>query len=1125
MTGLALGPFELSGPAGAGAMAEVWRGVHRRQGTPVAIKVMTTSRTRGERYRALFGREVRAVARMDHPGIVRVFDHGVVPAALAQRTRQRLPEGAPWLAMDWLDGGALRARRGHMRWPQLRETLLALLDALAHAHARGLVHRDLKDANVLIGPAGPVITDFGLAIERHDPAVLQAKRTVGTPYFMAPETVRGRGWALGPWTDLYALGCMAFALASGAPPFAGQGPLDVMRAQSEAARPSLVSRHPMPAGFEGWIRRLMTIDHRSRFRFAADAAAALGALGAGEGTVAGSAELPTDPRPVPPDWRRGPTPQRPPPLLDVGRSLVTLREPRLRGRLSERDRLWAALTRVATGGGAAAVVIDGPPGAGKTRLARWLQSRAHESGVADALTAVHAPTPEPDAGPVPMLARALTCRGLTGRERAARVAHVLELPASDPRAGRIAAALGSLDGEDARVDTGGEAARVAGWCLALELASRSRPLVVLIDDAQWADEGLALVLAALERPAIRALFVLTCRNDILPMSAAWAEIEARAGRLTLGALEADAMRRMIDDRLPLDGRTAALVQRRAAGSPLFAAELLRHWVDAGALVPGRAGFGVRQTARDALPEGLGDLGWARLTRAVEDAEPWALEALEGAAVLGAGIDPDEWAALCDAADLEVPRAAVAGLVDGRVVVEGPANGWRFAHGMLREALLQRARTAGRLRRWHHLAADVLADRPGPARDQRRAHHLQRAGLPDRARPLYTRLAWRAWAISEDRRARRAVIDAARAAWREGLPDAHAARAELRALWALCARGAGHGTRHAKRAMAAVLHVDPLTAARVRFAWAYAATGGSDPAAAAARFADAVQAAEQAAEQAARRLAAPSAGGEPMDEDPIGDAIRLAMRGQRWRASLLTRVGALDQATRCLDDAESLAPDGLDPAERGYIAARRAEIAAARGEGAAAEGWAMRAHAAFSAIEHRAGLGMIARQLSEIARRRGALDVAERWLGTARAIWLDLGRVQAVRLTDLNRGLLLSEQRRFAEARTCLEGVRGPGCPTHYAVLACLLLLPGDAAVGDWARWRTHWAAIEPLRAGRFVEADVALAARLAARIAAEAGARQMADAAWILARDQFIRLGRLDDARAVEAEQAVRAER
>ncbi len=1109
MSGLTLGPFELTGPAGAGAMAEVWRAVHRAEGVPVAIKVMTATQARGERYRALFGREVRAVARLDHDGIVRVFDHGVVPAALAQRTRQRLPEGAPWLAMSWIGGGALRARRGLMPWPALRRTLLQLFDGLAHAHARGLVHRDFKDANVLLGPGGPVITDFGLAVERHDRAVAQAKRTVGTPYFMAPETVRGQPWALGPWTDLYAVGCMAFALASGAPPFAGRAPLDVMRAQSEAERPPLATRHPTPAGFTDWVHRLMAIDHRARFRFAADAAAALRALD-------GAADVSDGPcaRTAPVDWRRPAAAAPASPLVDVGRSLVALREPRLRGRGSERDRLWAALAAMSAAGdgGSAAVVLAGPAGVGKTRLARWLHHRAHELGLADGLTAVHGPAPEPDAVPVPMLAGALGCRGLRGERAAGRIRHTLGLDADDPRAARIAAALEPTEADDAR-DLGGEPARVAGWCLALALLSRVRPLVVLVDDAQWADDALALVLAALERPAVRALFVLTRRDDGPPGDPRLDAIAERATRLTIGPLAAGAIRQMIDDRLRLDGRTAELVERRAAGSPLFAAELVRHWVDSGALEAGRGGFRVRQTARDALPVGLGDLGWARLTRAVEGAEPWALEALEGAAVLGSGVDPEEWAALCDAAGLAVPHGAVRGLVNGRLLVE-TLDGWRFAHGILRESLLRRSREGARLRRWHHLAAQVLAGRPG--RDRRRAHHLQRAGLPGRARPLFTRLAWRAWAVSEDRRARRAVIDAARAAWREGLPDAHPARAELRALWALCARGAGHGTRHARRALAAVLRLDPLTAARVRFAWAYAATGGSDAAHTERLFAEAVQ----AAEHAVRRLALSAAVADDADapDDPLRAAVRLAVRGQRWRASLLTRVGDLDGAGRCLDAAEALGPGAADDADRGYIAARRAEIAAARGALADAERWAMHAHAAFAAIDHRAGLGMIARLLSEIARRRDAPDAAERWLWTARAIWLDLGRAQAVRLTDLNLGLLLNEQRRFAEARTRLQAVRGAACPSHYDVLACLLLLPGDAAVGDWARWRAHWQAIEPLRAGRVVEVDVALAARLAARVAAQAGAQAQADAAWALARDQFMRLGRLDEVRAIDAE-------
>ncbi|MCA9540253.1 MAG: protein kinase, partial [Myxococcales bacterium] len=158
-----LGPFDLLRPVERGGMSAVWRAVHRARHTSVAIKAVTAPIGREHDFRAWFAGEVRAVARLDHPTIVRVHDHGEISAEVADATGGRLPEGAPYMVMEWLGGGPLRRRRALMDWPQVRRILLALLDALAHAHARGVVHRDLKTDNILLADRGPVLSDFGLA--------------------------------------------------------------------------------------------------------------------------------------------------------------------------------------------------------------------------------------------------------------------------------------------------------------------------------------------------------------------------------------------------------------------------------------------------------------------------------------------------------------------------------------------------------------------------------------------------------------------------------------------------------------------------------------------------------------------------------------------------------------------------------------------------------------------------------------------------------------------------------------------------------------------------------------------------------------------------------------------------
>ena len=286
---IALGPFDLLRPAGSGATAVVWRGVHRMSGVAVAVKVMTlpasdrssgAARARAAQFRDLFAREVRAMATLDHPGVIRVHDHGVVPAEVAGESGGRLSAEAPFVVMDWVDGGTL-ADLGEIGWSETRAIVFALLDALAHAHARGVIHRDLKPRNVMMGTRGPVLTDFGIV----DQTSLDGRRggtvRAGTPGYMAPEQISHDARRFGPWTDLYARGCVAYELASGHLPDAPRGPqsADSLLAVGRDEPAPLDPRISVPVGFEAWLRRMLAPAPADRFRYAADAARALAALG------------------------------------------------------------------------------------------------------------------------------------------------------------------------------------------------------------------------------------------------------------------------------------------------------------------------------------------------------------------------------------------------------------------------------------------------------------------------------------------------------------------------------------------------------------------------------------------------------------------------------------------------------------------------------------------------------------------------------------------------------------------------------------------------------------------------------------------------------------------------------
>lgn len=278
-----LGPFVLHAPIGRGGMGMVFRGVHADQGVPVAVKVI--EHAGGDAART-FRNEVRTMARLEHPGVIWVYDVGEVPPSATEASGGVLPTGAPWIAMEYASRGTLHDLVGKVRWSALLPVVLQLLDALAHAHARGVVHRDLKPGNVLLcGPEdlrpGLKLADFGIAhaVERTEYFTHSgAGGAIGTLSYMAPEQIRADVADYGPHTDLYALGNVIYHLLAGEVPFPGRKGMALVRAQLDLVLPDIIDPD-LPSGLMDWLRRCTAKDPAERFQRAADAAAALATLG------------------------------------------------------------------------------------------------------------------------------------------------------------------------------------------------------------------------------------------------------------------------------------------------------------------------------------------------------------------------------------------------------------------------------------------------------------------------------------------------------------------------------------------------------------------------------------------------------------------------------------------------------------------------------------------------------------------------------------------------------------------------------------------------------------------------------------------------------------------------------
>jgi WD40 repeat protein len=217
----ALPGYEIEGELGRGGMGVVYRARHLALKRPVALKMIRLGTEAGLEHLDRFKAEAEAVARLQHPHIVQVFEVGE-------------HQGLPFYALELVEGGSLAQRlEGGPLPPREAARLVEIVArAMQLAHSRNVVHRDLKPANVLLTPDGtPKVTDFGLARQLdRDSGQTLAGTILGTPSYMAPEQAWGQAGAAGPPADVYALGAILYECLSGRPPFKGATVLETLEA-------------------------------------------------------------------------------------------------------------------------------------------------------------------------------------------------------------------------------------------------------------------------------------------------------------------------------------------------------------------------------------------------------------------------------------------------------------------------------------------------------------------------------------------------------------------------------------------------------------------------------------------------------------------------------------------------------------------------------------------------------------------------------------------------------------------------------------------------------------------------------------------------------------------------------
>jgi DNA-binding beta-propeller fold protein YncE/tRNA A-37 threonylcarbamoyl transferase component Bud32 len=310
--GSRLAGYRLDAQIGRGGMAVVYRGYDPRLDRRVALKVLAPELARDESFRQRFIRESRAAAAVDHPHIIPVFEAGE-------------SDGVLFIAMRYVDGGDVGALiRPGAPLPAARVVgiVTQVASALDAAHARGLVHRDVKPGNMLLDASSSIdhvyLSDFGLSKQSLSSSHLTATgQFLGTLDYVAPEQIEGR--PVDGRTDLYALACAAFELLCGAPPFQREERLAAMWAQLSEPPPALTARRPdLPPAVDQVLAKALAKAPGDRYRTCLEFATALrDACGLGPGGAAPAEAAPgpghtvVAPPPVAPARRPAPAATRP----------------------------------------------------------------------------------------------------------------------------------------------------------------------------------------------------------------------------------------------------------------------------------------------------------------------------------------------------------------------------------------------------------------------------------------------------------------------------------------------------------------------------------------------------------------------------------------------------------------------------------------------------------------------------------------------------------------------------------------------------------------------------------------------------------------------------------------------
>ena len=268
---LANGRYELGELIGRGGMAEVRVAVDKRLGRTVAVKIMRSDLANDEIFLSRFRREAHAIAQMNNPNIVNIYDSGEESVIAENGLEERLP----YLVMEYIKGKTLRdilKMNGALSQRDAEQVMLGVLNALEYSHRMGIIHRDIKPGNIMISEQGMVkVMDFGIARALDDSAttMTQSQGVVGTAQYLSPEQARGE--QVDMRSDLYSAGCVLYEMLTGRPPFIGDSAVAIAYQHvSEVATPLSTLVPGMPAMWDKICAKAMAKDRQNRYATASE---------------------------------------------------------------------------------------------------------------------------------------------------------------------------------------------------------------------------------------------------------------------------------------------------------------------------------------------------------------------------------------------------------------------------------------------------------------------------------------------------------------------------------------------------------------------------------------------------------------------------------------------------------------------------------------------------------------------------------------------------------------------------------------------------------------------------------------------------------------------------------------